>query len=525
MRLSLKRGAAALAMAAVLSASGAMAQTAKPEKMPSLHVQCDGNPNNMTAGETAARLLGAVTLLALFAPAPEGADPSKRKFGAEGVEVCTQLIEGEKKENNAYRRLNLILGRAIHRIEAKDYEGAIADTVLARNEAEAAGFLANPYYLRSQARAFDLIPAAALYRAGKPVEAREAALRNLADSRFLLSPLMSVPSYVLSDPAASPQEAELRGWRSRLGFGGLDQANRFEEWGDFKQAAAVREAIVDFNARTAPELRSSAALARAAISLALAGNVELSDTRIAEARANSEKRRAEGNPEKDASEIVELFDLHGIIRQTQKGEVKVARRLFAARSQWVAASFGSVVEVTRRLRDGAAADELIGGLSRDPAALWKERLETIRAEALAKDSDNATLFRLIPGVDSAAAYRNLSKQVWRTDKSKLVVPLKDEGKAKLKMERMFLYGADFDALFPAYTLHAALLAKSRGHQGFALVPMAADRLVFAAFITGNKGDAGLKDPLFAEAEEVIAALSPVIPSPEAIKAEQRAAKR
>ncbi|WP_423602330.1 hypothetical protein [Sphingomonas sp. MS122] len=518
--------AAALAMAAMLCVpNAAFAQAAKPEKVPSLYVQCDGNPNNMTAGETAARLLGAVTLLALFAPAPEGADPSKRKFGADGVNVCTQLIEGEKKENNAYRRINLVLGRAIHRIEAKDYDGAIADAALARSEADTAGFLANPYYLRSQGRAFDLIPAAALYRAGKAAEARETALRNLADSRFLLTPLMSVPGYILSDPAASPQEAELRGWRSRLGFGALDHASRLEEWGEFKQAAVVREAFVDFNARTSPELRSSAVLARSAISLALAGDAALSDTRIAEARANSEKRRAEGNPERDASEIVELLDLHGIIRQIQKGEVKAARRLFAARSQWVAASFGSVVETTRRLREGASADEMIGGLSRDPAGLWKERLDTIRAEALAKDSDNATLFRLIPGVDSAAAYRNLSKQVWKTDKSKLVLKLKDESKSKLKMERMFLYGADFDAMFPAYALHAALLAKSRGHQGFVMIPLVTGSMVIAAFVTGNKGEPGLKEPMFAEAEEVIAALSPVIPSPEAIKAEQRAAKR
>lgn len=518
-------GAFALALLVACAASApTLAQAAKVEKQPSLHVQCDGNPNNMSAGETAARLIGAITLLALFAPPPENADPDKRKFGEDGVKVCSELIDGEKRETNTYRRVNLILGRAIHRIEAKDYDGAIADAQLARGEADTAGFMANPYYVRSQGRAFDLITAAALYRAGKPVEARDAALRNLGDSRFLLTPLFSVPTYMLIDPAASPAEAEFRGWRSRLGLGVSEQADRLEEWGRFEEAAAVREAQVDFNKRTVPEARSSAVIARSAIALALAGKAELSDTRIAEARANADKRRAEGNTEKDASEIVELFDLHAIVRQAQRGEVGPARRLFAARSQWVAASFGSVVEVTRQLRTGATPDEMIGGLARDPEALWKDRLDARRAEALAKDSDNATLFRLIPSVDSAAAYRNLSKQVWRTDKSKLVLKLKDDGKSKLKMERMFYYGADFDALFPAYALHAALLAKSRGHQGFAMLPIVGDRIVIAAFITGNKGEPGLSDPIFADAEEVIAALSPVIPSPETIKAEQRTKK-
>lgn len=525
MKIRSNTGAAALAlMVACMGSAPALAQAAKAEKGPSLHVQCDGNPNNMSAGETAARLIGAITLLALFAPPPENADPDKRKFGAEGVAICSTLIDGEKRETNDYRRVNLILGRAIHRIEAKDYDGAVADAELARSQAEAAGFMANPYYVRSQGRAFDLIAAAAQYRAGKPVEARETALRNLGDAQFLLTPLLSVPEYLLIDPSDSPREAEFRAWRSRLGFGTGAQADRLEEWGRFAEAAAVREAQVDFNKRTVPESRSSSTIARAAIALALAGNAELSDTRIAEARANAEKRRAAGDTEKDASEIVELFDLHGIIRQTQRGELAAARRLFAARSQWVAASFGSVVEVTRRLRAGASPDELIGGLSRTPEALWKERLETRRAEALAKDSDNATLFRLIPSVDSAAAYRGLSKQVWRTDKSKLVLELKDDSKSKLKMERMFYYGADFDALFPAYALHAALLAKSRGHQGFTMLPIVGDRLVLAAFITGNKGDPGLSDPMFADAEQVIAALSPVIPSPETIRAEQKAKK-
>lgn len=524
MKIRSNTGAAALALMMASAGSIPAIAQAKAEKLPSLHVQCDGNPNNMSAGETAARLIGAITLLALFAPPPENADPDKRKFGEEGVKICSQLIDGEKREANDYRRVNLILGRAIHRIEAKDYDGAVADAALARSQAEAAGFMANPYYVRSQGRAFDLITAAALYRAYKPVEAGDAALGKLDNARFLFTPLLGVPEYLLLDPTESPREADFRGWRSRLGIGVASQADRLEEWGRFADAAAVREAHVDFNKRTVPESRSSALIARSAIALALAGNTDLSDTRIAEARANAEKRRADGDTERDASEIVELFDLHGIIRQSQRGELAAARRLFAARSQWVAASFGSVVEVTRRLRTGATPDEMIGGLSRDPQALWKERLETRRAEALAKDSDNATLFRLIPSVDSAAAYRNLSKQVWRTDKSRLVIELKDAAKSKLKMERMFQYGADFDALFPAYALHAALLARARGHQGFAMLPMFGDRIAFAAFITGNKGDPGLSDPFFADAGEVIAALSPVIPSPETIRAEARAKK-
>ena len=94
--------------------------TAQTEKPGSAYVQCDGEPNNVTGEETAARLIGAVTLLGLFAPPPEAADASKRKFGSDGVVACSSLLSG--KEGNPARRLGLILGRAIH-------HGILRDTV------------------------------------------------------------------------------------------------------------------------------------------------------------------------------------------------------------------------------------------------------------------------------------------------------------------------------------------------------------------------------------------------------------
>jgi hypothetical protein len=93
--------------------SPAIAQTAKTEvtnnqKEGSLYLQCDGNPNNMSAGETIARLIGAFTLLGVLAPSPESPDASKRKFGTAGIAACSELLDGPKTEKNLGRRLPLV---------------------------------------------------------------------------------------------------------------------------------------------------------------------------------------------------------------------------------------------------------------------------------------------------------------------------------------------------------------------------------------------------------------------------------
>jgi len=500
------------------------APAASGEKEGSLYVQCDGQPNNVTGGERAARLLGAVTLLGLFAPPMESADASKRKFGAAGVAACTAQLEGEKAEGNPQRRVGLFLGRAIHRIEDKQYEAAIADARLARSEAEKIGLTSDPYFMHSRGRAFDLIEAAALYRMGKPADAREAALRT-ATAQSAAS-LVGVPAYLLVLQTGSEAEQRYYSDRTRL-FAptGRFEADRLDELGHFAEAAHIRDALVEFDKSHAPDLVSSVWLAQSAVSWALAGGREKAAARAAEARGNFDKRTADGKPEANAAEYVELLDLYGIIDTANGGDLKAARRLFAARSQWVAASFGAVVEVTRRLRATATPDELIGGLSHDPEQLWKDRIAARQAETLARDSDNKTLFSLMPWPLTASTYEMLSKQVWRTDKSSLLI--KPKTPPTSKYQQLFLYGQAPTVSLDAYMLHAALLARSRGQQGFVLMPIVTEDFVAASFLTGNRGEQGLPDALFNDASAVIARLSPIIPDPETLKAikEKRTASK
>jgi hypothetical protein len=115
------------ALSLLATAAPVVAQSdppSKPEKLGSAHVQCDGNPNNMSAGELVVRLVTITAIVGLLAPSPEQPDASKRRFGEAGVAACTELLEGPKREGNAERRIPLILARALHRIEARDYAGS-----------------------------------------------------------------------------------------------------------------------------------------------------------------------------------------------------------------------------------------------------------------------------------------------------------------------------------------------------------------------------------------------------------------
>lgn len=528
------------ALAALLLASSAMGQVPpgaakSPDAMTpaelaawrkangSYYVQCDGQPNNMTAGESAARLIALAAVVGLLAPPPEAADPAKRKFGADGVEACSRLIDGDKAEGNAGRRIGLILARGAHRIEAKDYAGAIADAELARAAAAEAGLSADPHWQRSRGRGADLLQAAALYRLGRAPEASDVALRQDAALRYNPFPLLGTPQFYSFAPIAHPLEAaHADAINHALPYLSSASADRLEQLGRFADAAVLRDALVDLNAANAPKSIASLPIAQAAVSHALAGHADRAAELAKGAQANFDARKADGKPDRDPAEVIELLDLYNIIHSADGGDVKTARRLFAARSQWVSASFGSTVEVNRRLRQGASPDELIGGLARDPAAMWKARAEESKARLLTTDADNKTLFAMFPAAVKAGDYESVAKNAWKVEKSPWVLKPKKPDPDSTGWDTLFAYAGNPSVMPEAYALHAALLARSRGHAGYVMLPVFANTLFAARIRTGNAGDPGLPAPFFNESATVIAALSPAMPDPVELAARKAA---
>jgi hypothetical protein len=98
------------------------------DRPPSAHIRCDGNPDNITAGETAARLIAITALVGLLVPDREASQcfaAAQRRGGHRRLHRGA----GRRIERRATDRADL--ARAIHRIEAGAFEAAIVDAQLA----------------------------------------------------------------------------------------------------------------------------------------------------------------------------------------------------------------------------------------------------------------------------------------------------------------------------------------------------------------------------------------------------------
>ncbi len=484
------------------------------EKVPSRYLECDGQPNNTTAGESAARLLGAVTLLGLFAPSPEFPDASKRKFGDDGVTICSSLIDGEKSEGNQVRRLELLMARAVHQIEAKHYDLAISDSKLARTEAAKLGLTNDPYFNRSMGLSIDLIESEALIRNGKNDEARSVGLQKIRSYPHSYYPLIASRSYPEFQKDVSDLELEQMSALEKISIAQLQRsANRLDEVRRFSEAAQKRELFIEFFELLNLEDRPSGIYASAAVTHALANNWAKADERAKIAKDNLQHLREVGRTEDEAALAIEILDLYDILKLNHDGNIKDARRNFAARSRWSFPSFGQIVETNRLLRSDAKDDEIFGSLKPTPNELWENRRDEKLATMLEKDKNNKTLFGLILPFAPAKSYESLSKNVWRTDKSHLML----EKQRDKSHEWVLFIESDPMTQVDALLLHAALQAKSRGQVSFNYSMLDNSPSLGAARFISASGDK-ISEGRALNVDAVIAELRTVIPDPVALKA-------
>jgi len=506
----------AAAAAAMLLASAAPA-AAKDDKG-SLYLQCDGQPNNMTGMESFARLVALSFVVGLLAPPPESPDPEKRLFGEDGVRACSQLLDGASAEGNGLRRVPLILARALHKMEVENWDAAIADIGLAREEAAKVGISGNPYFERSMGLSFDNLEGYAWLFKGDYANAREVGLHPR--ERLPYSFYAAVVAHPFPTFNEQPDDAELAyydGAQRILAAETHGHAERLEGAGRFAEAAEIRDALVMIGDAWDQDFRSISDLAKAAVTHRLAGDEAGAETYAARARELMDKRRSAGIAIPDRSETVEVLDLYDIVGLARSGSAAEARTRYAARSEWTEAPQGMLKAVRVLLREGADPATLTGQLAKSEDEIVKAKREEIIAGLLAALKNNRTFYNYILPYAKIGDFERLSKDVWKTDKSRLL------GKEKAEKTEFYSISINSDAMTQpdAMLLHAALVAKARGYKGF--IYLGNPKTPWSSWVRfANPGDEGIPMPYYLDADAVIAELKEVIPSPEALKARRNA---
>jgi hypothetical protein len=495
--------------------SPTIAQTLQPKTATnsnegSLYLQCDGNPNNMSAGESIARFIGAVTLLGVFAPATESPNSAKRKFGSAGVAACSALLDGPKAEVNIGRRLPLIVAKAIHYIEDDKYQDAINAISEARKEADLAGLSDNVYFQRSLGLSFDRIEAEALVRMGRGLQARSVSMRKIRTfphSYYVLH--KSADFYPLVREVTDDQLFQIDRLARIVRKDIWVKSSRVQLSGNFKEAARINESYLEFWNTFGEKYQPPEPLATTAVVHALNENWQLAEMRAQEARYNIELMRKDGVKFDYLPATSELLDLYDILVLVKEGEVKKARLKFSSRSDWLHITFPQRIKTIDLLQKNAEKADLVGSLSKSVEEIWEEQQSSELASLLNLGKNNNYLFELIEPYAKYEDYRRISNIVWSSRKSKIISEKPNETSGD---HTMYLPNCSARTCVDGLILHAALEAKRRGFRGFRFgVSMQTANQGWVKF--GALGDKGMAVDFYQDADEVINELQQIIPRP------------
>lgn len=500
-----------VAAACLLMAAGLAHAEEKPG---SVYVQCDGKPEIQSLGKTSAQLLGIMLTAGIvggIVGGPEMADSGKLLEGDKGADACEAALALNKNEA---RGVQLKLAKAIHEVETAKYDAALADaTGLA---AVAPTFSKEPAFDHGLGLSAMEIQAAILARQGKAADAEALALKMAAAVPYDLMTTLRAMPYVGLTPEMTPAKRAFFEQASRIWSPSLLKRATADEWaGDFAASARHTGDYIDtiHGFLTDPTLpASSLMLARQSVATLLAGDLAGSNALIEKAKAAIEKQLGEANMVQAATQAQEFVDLQGVARQFAEGHVAEARAAFSARSRWLAPSPAMVAEIATRLRAGAPAAQLTGALAQDPAKLRADGMTKALEAATSAKPVGAPLFKSIR-MQGANPFGGLAGQVWRTEKSSLVVPRRPNS-TYVGEGLVLTYFNDGEAANKALMLHAALRAKADGKGGFILGPVR-DQVRVVVVRYGNPGDTDFPKSSTFEAQKVIDDLSVDIPDPHA----------
>ncbi|MBU1375342.1 MAG: hypothetical protein KKE02_09005 [Alphaproteobacteria bacterium] len=475
---------------------------------------CDGRiaPPSQTQVFTEA-LIGAATagVLGLLIPFP--GDNPKPAYGQAGLDACTIAIA---QATHDIRRAQLTLARSIHRIELKDYAGAL-------DEAKAAPALAGRYadepgFKRSLGRAALAVQGVALAGLGRYEEAQSVGLQIAETSPLDVRAIAwAYPFSDLTDPLTPAKRAYFETAAKLDPKVVLMWAQRAELVGDFPQAAAFR---ADYHAYAQQFDAISAAgpesAAGRALAYALAGDAVRSEVAAGEALAALDPVVGVSLDSGRRQIAEELLDHRQVALLIADGRLAEARARVLARKRWKVEVTPSVLWIIEALRPTATPAELKGLLAVDAKAVRAQDLK-IRRDWVTNRATVERLFQMLV-YEAPTAYGPVAARVWTLgESSPFIVTSRDISYSRGKMLKGDVFQLpDFrsDLGRQALLLHAALRARARGATAFALGPAghsdgdAALWVVYRDPADGNFPIITALDP-----EMVIAALAPRIPRP------------
>lgn len=508
---------AALALAALTgltatqSASAALSKQAREEmELGSVFVRCDGAPAHRSGAETAGRILLIMATAGLAGPG-ELKDTSKRLKGDEAVTACDAALA---QETDPVRRVQLTLARAVHYIETKKFDAALADARNAPSLADKEGD--NLGFKHSLLLSAMNLEAQVLVRLNRPAEAEAVALKMAEVAPYDLIAQQQAARFVGLTADLPPAKKAFLDRFGRIAPRGLFSLAYSAEWaGNFKASAEALQAYADvvrsFSDDKDPVPPMPGIEAHIAVALAMAGDTEHSASLAADTRKTVDQLVASGralNMQNVITEAEEILDFHAVVAKANAGDLTGARQAFNGRSRWLALSPAAIAEMTARLRVGAKPAELTGALARDPAEIRANGLAARLGAIVEVNDAEKALYTAIRPPMTAEDYKYWADDIRDVEDSDYLV--KRKPKDTYKGDFIYMRRPNGLATGDALLMHCALLAKHKGVKGFMMYPVR-KRLDSQFVLFGNPGEPGFPAPAMIDADTVITALTGEFP--------------
>ncbi len=471
-------------------------------------VHCDGKPNKESSLGIAARLVAISLVVGLLIPMPEEPDATKRLKGQDGIKACDAALNGDEKAKDGGRRLELILGRSIHRMEVADWQGAIDDIhTLPTDQPQLTSTRA---YRQSLGHTAAYLEAISLLAKGDQKGAIAMGYKIGDESPYDPYALQLSALLVVLEDGYSPEKKQLLDQLVRVSPKQIwTRAMARASAGDFAGAADDYAAWSDMLG-TMEGVHNYLFQDLAAIGYRLAGKPEQADALVNTAKQQADADIAAGKHTNLADSHRELSDFYAIIVALDSGQAVRARNMFSAHSHWSSISYSYVAEVARRLQSVGTPEEQAMSPIQTPQDITGEFKRTMIAMITTKgDKDDKYWSYFIPA-NSDPAFGKFSDNVWYTKNSRYI-DKKPINEVNGQFINTSINGAGVPCAYALY-MHLALVAKAQGKSGF-MVLSGQKSYCSTYFRIGNADDKNMLAPFMMNADQVIGDLKTYFPNP------------